>query len=139
MRKRHVIIISALVTLSLAIVSVCVLTLRGPKEPSYQGRTVTDWLGDIRPGPTEMPAAKAIIAIGTNGIPTMFKLLRAKSNTSRDQGCFGLLILGCNDPAASPLILPQLHADMQSQDKDLFERAKLVLQGIQSKSNVYPH
>jgi len=139
MRRWQILIISALVVFTLAIVSGCFLTPHVSKEPSYQGRTLTDWLGDIRPGPTELPAAKAVIAIGTNGIPTMFKLLVAKDHAMRDRASFGLVILGCNVPAAPALIEPRLRADMQSDDKELRARAKLILQGIQSRLKVYPH
>jgi hypothetical protein len=139
MRRRHILINSALVALTLAIVSGCFFTQHVPQGPRYQGRTLTDWLGDFRPGPTELPAARAVIAIGTNGIPTMFKLLVAKDPGMRNRGSFGLVILGCNVPAAPALIEPRLRADMRSDDRELSERAKLILQGIQSRSDVFPH
>lgn len=144
MRRRHILAISALIVFTLAIVSICLLTSRiskapSYKEPTYHGRTLTDWLGDIRPGPTEMPASVAVILIGTNGIPTMFTLLHGKDNSLRDRGFFGLTLLGCNIPEAIPLIEPQLQTDMKSDDKNLRLRATWILQSIQSKSHLIPH
>jgi hypothetical protein len=142
MRKRYVITISTLVVLAVVIVGVCLLSSRHPretrKEPSYQGRKLTDWLGDIHPGSTELPAARAVMAIGTNGVPTMLELIRAKDQDSRDRGSFGLLILGCNVQASVPLIIPELLADTNSQDRELSGRAALILQGIQSRAKIYP-
>lgn len=59
----------------------------GPREPVFEGRTLTSWLdhhvasSDARP-PYDSPgwkkADEALRAIGTNGIPTLLKMIRAK-------------------------------------------------------------
>jgi hypothetical protein len=138
MRKRQVVMFSVFAILAIAILCIFICQARRPKEPMYQGRSLTEWLGDIRPGPTELPAARAVMAIGTNGVPIMFRLIQAKDQDSRDCGSFGLLILGCNVQAAVPMIVPELRTDTNSQDRDLSGRAALILQGIQSRVKIYP-
>jgi hypothetical protein len=64
-----------------------------PSEPTYQGRSLTKWLEDAwtnrRPNPRtsaaeeqakEDAAQKAVISIGTNGIPTLLTLLTYKDS-----------------------------------------------------------
>ncbi|MDB6123438.1 MAG: hypothetical protein JWQ71_2431 [Pedosphaera sp.] len=82
-RRLILIIVAALLLGGLA------FYLSRPKEPSYQDKTLTEWLRkldkEIRPLPVVDPNApeladsvKAIRSIGTNGIPTLLKLLNAK-------------------------------------------------------------
>ena len=62
------------------------LTLTWPREPTYNGKPLTYWLEHYLPPPTNIgssyalsdpAAAEAIRRIGTNGIPTLLRLLRA--------------------------------------------------------------
>lgn len=49
------------------------------QEPSYKGRLLSDWLGDMRLGqPTigQMPYEEAIRAMGTNAIPKLLEWMR---------------------------------------------------------------
>jgi hypothetical protein len=79
--KKWRIIIIALSTLAVA--GPLWLLLRS-SEPTYQGKTLTDWLSEyhddlLQADATELANSKlAIKAIGTNGIPTLLKLLQAK-------------------------------------------------------------
>jgi hypothetical protein len=59
----------------------------GPREPVYEGRTLSSWLDHHVPSSAARPpynspgwhkAAEAIRAIGTNGIPTLVAMIRAK-------------------------------------------------------------
>ena len=59
----------------------------GPREPVFEGRTLTSWLdhhvasSDASPpynSPGWKKADEALLAIGTNGIPTLLKMIRAK-------------------------------------------------------------
>src|SRR5262245_18963666 len=67
-----------------------------PGEPGHAGRSLTKWLADYQMkiwqgkfGPDgdnwtdEGPIESAVRAIGTNGIPTMLKLLRARDSKAR--------------------------------------------------------
>ena len=62
------------------------LTLTWPREPSYNGKSLTYWLEHYFPPPTSMigsyvasdpQAVEAIRKIGTNGIPTLLRHIRA--------------------------------------------------------------
>ena len=53
-------------------------------EPRWQGRRLSSWLGDMRPGRPEeqqRQAEAAIQAIGINGIPTLLRLMRAEDSS----------------------------------------------------------
>jgi hypothetical protein len=62
------------------------LTLTWPREPSYNGKPLTYWLGHYFPPPTgsvgpgvapDPQAVEAFRSIGTNGIPTLLRHIRA--------------------------------------------------------------
>jgi len=71
-----------------------VIYLATPKEPSYGGRTVTAWLADYEasfvtnalkgqprsPSPAMQASGRAVKEIGTNAIPTLLHLLKAKDS-----------------------------------------------------------
>ena len=76
MKKKGILFIALLLLL---IAGLAIHWLR-PKEPSYQGKTLTKWLRKYEASRTlsEMDeTGRAINAIGTNGIPTLLKLLTA--------------------------------------------------------------
>jgi hypothetical protein len=83
------------------IVVVAILTswlmvhLGGLKEPSYQGRTLTDWLNDCSVYPPQgfgeyprafnprvLAAEHAVKEIGTNAIPVLLKMLQTGDSTT---------------------------------------------------------
>jgi hypothetical protein len=71
--------------------------LTTPPEPSYQGRTLTEWLkihakyheksdpNYFNPDSREAASAEAIQRIGTNGIPTLLRLIEAKDSPMKDR------------------------------------------------------
>jgi len=115
-----------------------------PNEPSYRGRTLTDWLqtdeNGKRLGPTSQHyylivtnSMVAIQAIGTNGIPTLLKLIQAHDSKPKivllswlahqrwlhtrvlpdwekhNMGIRGLRILGTNAASAVPALIQLTH------------------------------
>src|SRR5437879_12911077 len=53
-------------------------------EPRWQGRRLSSWLGDMRPGRPEEQQRQdeaAIQARGINGIPTLLRRVRAEDNS----------------------------------------------------------
>ncbi|MDB6063860.1 MAG: repeat-containing protein [Pedosphaera sp.] len=88
MRKRAPILF---MILAIAIVGAIAWWMSVPKEPVYQGKRLTTWLHDYsmrgRPpasmtaiGERAKRADEAVRVIGTNGIPTLLRLLRAKDS-----------------------------------------------------------
>jgi HEAT repeat protein len=87
--KRHILPIA----LSLGVLGwVAWLVLRGPREPVYQGHSLTYWLQHYYIQPPNVPrsgavlqadppAVAAIRQIGTNAIPTLLRLTRAHDST----------------------------------------------------------
>src|SRR5215470_2476249 len=78
MRRRH--ILKALVVLLLFLGAT---SWALDKEPSYKGRTLTDWTRDIDPHGVflvghEPPEWTAIVAMGTNAIPTLLRWMAEK-------------------------------------------------------------
>ncbi len=81
-----------LISLAVLLVGVFVLCLVQPKEPSYQGRELSEWIDEfsasLKKLRTETAAKSAIEAdihaikqIGTNAIPTLLKWAQAKEPT----------------------------------------------------------
>lgn len=73
-KKKRIIFLALL----LLLIAGLAIYLRRPKEPGYQGKTLTKWLQKYEADRTESgqaACARAINAIGTNGIPTLLKLL----------------------------------------------------------------
>ncbi|HZQ48457.1 MAG TPA: HEAT repeat domain-containing protein [Verrucomicrobiae bacterium] len=111
------------------------------KEPSYQGRTLTSYLagpwvqvdGPQQENPHYGPDEKAIRAIGTNGIPTLLRLIQAHdppwkakliswlkrqhmvhidiqdATERRDLGILGFSILGEEAKSAVPDLVILIH------------------------------
>jgi hypothetical protein len=83
-----------LIAIVVAILFLCCLVIHFTKEPSYQGRTLTEWLqtgekGE-RLGPTSphyyQLVTKTVVpiqTIGTNGIPTLLRLIQAYDSKAR--------------------------------------------------------
>lgn len=74
MKKKRIIFIALL----LLIATVLAIQLLSPKQPSYQSKTLTEWLRKYEADHSASGQADcehAIIAIGTNGIPALLKLL----------------------------------------------------------------
>ncbi len=82
-RRRKILLLSACGLI--AVVALCFFSLR-EKEPSYNGRTLSEWLRDYHakatslvPDGEEIPdeeSAAAVSAIGTNAIPILVKWLK---------------------------------------------------------------
>lgn len=74
-----------LVTAAIAGLAVFALVIR-PREPVYQGRSLSDWLKDVRAPNSSIPtnslknlsALHAVRKIGSDGVPFLIWLLRAK-------------------------------------------------------------
>jgi len=68
----------------IAVAMLLTVSLR-PREPVYQGRPLSFWLEGYRPpelgGPGQKNADEAIRQAGTNAIPTLLRMARAKDST----------------------------------------------------------
>jgi hypothetical protein len=69
--KRRIFLITLL---ALALMGGLVWLALPPREPVYQGKTLSEWL---EPGLNAPGTEEAIRHIGTNGIPTLLRMLRA--------------------------------------------------------------
>ena len=132
-----------------------------PNEPSYQGRTLTGWLTKFEADTSSMEkwnidsprladSVQAIRAIGTNGVPTIFKLMTNKdppgaaelrrfssyalgllglqlraSDDKRDLAILGFDILGKNGRYAIPRLV-----ELARSDTDCSMQAKECLVGL---------
>jgi hypothetical protein len=76
MRKRFR---SLLAVLLVAVVGGLAWQVTRPREPVYQGKPLSYWL--VRPA--RDPNFNALRALGTNAIPTLLQMLRAKDWTDR--------------------------------------------------------
>lgn len=88
-----------------------------PKEPSWHGKTLTEWLERSRASqvlnvgnPSHEPD-QAIRAIGTNGLPTLIRLLNAKDGALKSK-----LIRLVND---QKLIHAHIKTDFEKQEAGL--------------------
>ena len=71
--------------LLLACLIVFFLFSSSPPEPVWQGRTLTSWTDDLAVGSSVQvreDAEKAVQAIGTNAIPHLIKMVRARETVS---------------------------------------------------------
>lgn len=71
--------------LAATLVIAVVLVISGKREPAYEGRRLTQWLEELRGGPSLSPLAKtnAMLAIrhmGTNAVPYLVTMLHAKDS-----------------------------------------------------------
>jgi hypothetical protein len=77
MRWRKLLIVLAVVAAIIAIVVALI-----PREPKYQGRTLSEWIKDSAPRKSPDPetarAIEAVRRIGTNGLPWLIKWISAK-------------------------------------------------------------
>ncbi len=81
--------------LALAVLVVAVLAVAGglavlSREPEYQGRKLTDWLRELEAAtdmasPQWRDSVAAIRAIGTNALPTLFRMLRGSDSAWKVQ------------------------------------------------------
>jgi hypothetical protein len=90
-RGRKKIIWAGLVFLAVAFVTLLLFAPQPRKEPTYKGRTLTQWLTRLDDGqvdgisssalpsftPKQIEAAEAIRAIGTNALPALMENIRA--------------------------------------------------------------
>jgi len=84
-RSGQATVLVGLAMLGLAVV--CYLVLRAPREPVYQGKTLSVWLetynpasGPGRGSPAWKAADEALRHIGTNAIPCLLRKLRARDS-----------------------------------------------------------
>lgn len=75
--KRHRV---GLFLLAAAALAVFGLWPRPPKEPSYQGRSLHEWLRDMNGRISDDPATNAVYQIGTNALPTLVDALTYKES-----------------------------------------------------------
>jgi HEAT repeat protein len=75
----------AFAVLIIAILAACLWLALSPREPSYKGKSLSVWLEPYRPeysGDTS-DADEAVRHTGTNAIPTLMRLLRARDSVSK--------------------------------------------------------
>lgn len=54
------------------------------REPSYQGKSLSDWLGDVGRGPGKTAEAEqAIRAIGSRALPRLLKMIKSKDSAAK--------------------------------------------------------
>ena len=73
----------AVLAVALGAATVC-LVVKPSDEPVYQGKRLSDWLKAYTPQPpppAREKADKAVRQIGTNAIPTLLRMLRAKDSS----------------------------------------------------------
>jgi len=79
-----------LIAATLVCAVVGVLLVISPGEPSYDGRSLSKWVEDVRLPPYEDPQASnavhAIRQIGTNGLPFLMRQLQTKNSPRRMLG-----------------------------------------------------
>ena len=104
-------------------------------EPRHNGRPLTEWLGVVTYPPISGPltnnpadiAVHAVEAIGTNGVPTFLRLIRARDSERAKHlnkyGLTGFAILRTN----AQIAVPSLLTDLQSSDPGVRERASVAL------------
>src|SRR5262245_35579097 len=77
MRRRKLLIV---LTVFAAIIAIIVALI--PREPKYQGRTLSEWIQDsaprLSPEPETTRAIEAVRHIGTNGLPSLLEWLNHK-------------------------------------------------------------
>ena len=115
-----------------------------PKEPTYEGRTLSQWVfvffrgfagNSDNPTKTESDAAKqAIIAMGTNSIPTLIAWLSEDHPGSNKRGN-AQLVFGFLGEEARPAA-PALIELTKNKDKDIRLRAFLCLRAIKPTNSV---
>jgi len=68
-----------LILLTVIVVGCAALLFTGPKEPSYQGKTLTEWLYDRGSGsdPARIASISAIQSLGTNMMPALLRMARS--------------------------------------------------------------
>ncbi len=75
---------------------------RGPKEPEYAGRTLTQWVVRCSESSADPKVSdecvEAIRQIGTNGLPTLLQMLEAPEEPWRTKVNIWAQRLGCADP-----------------------------------------
>lgn len=86
MKRKRLIVVSALAAIAVAGFAVCALRSR---EPVYQGRSLSAWLVEANKGSWprtgRVPADEAIRQIGTNAFPMISQLLRAQDSAAKSQ------------------------------------------------------
>lgn len=87
MKKRWCIALS--VTAAALVIAFVAGLVSGTREPEYEGRKLTQWLAGLR-GPGRTNAIEAIRHMGTNAVPHLVTMLRAKDSPLKIK-CMNLL------------------------------------------------
>jgi hypothetical protein len=130
----------ALAGLLASVVSCSLIVGCTSSEPRHDGRTLTEWLNEVNSPPiswagpeTNHPldvAIRAVREIGTNGVPTLLRLMRALDSEQakylNEYGLVGFQVLGTNAQIAIPALLN----DMESGDPSLRRRASVALEMV---------
>jgi HEAT repeat protein len=87
MGKRSKVALAVLVVaLASVIVSVIVWQLLQRREPEYQGYSLSSWLNNVEyTGKLSASAAEAVRQMGTEALPTLLRMLRAKDSSLKLQ------------------------------------------------------
>jgi hypothetical protein len=80
--------IFAAIGISLAVIIFFVVRSQQPREPNYQGRSLSSWLEDFSDDSdegfnTNSPASVAVRSMGTNTIPFLLEILSYAESTAR--------------------------------------------------------
>ncbi|MDB6067028.1 MAG: lyase HEAT-like repeat proteinHEAT repeat protein, partial [Pedosphaera sp.] len=119
-----------------------------PNEPMYKGKRLSVWLKGYVYDPIQRPATdEAVRHIGTNAIPTLLRMLRAKDSplklrlvalaqkqhffkvyfgeawVLRTEGVFGFLALGADGKAAVPELIRMFEEDHSRDNQNLVAEA----------------
>ncbi len=155
LKRTRLIFLCALVLVAAGMVA---LWPRGPKEPVYQGKKLSQWITEAGAIPTNAEtelACAAINAIGTNAIPYLLSEFSAgesglapklaewasrktgfdfgfdEGNPRRGRAVTGLYVLGTNAVAALPTLVPYLA------DKELHTAAAIAIVGCGESAMPY--
>jgi HEAT repeat protein len=139
MPKRRLII----AVLAVAILAALIFTLTGPREPVYNGRTLSAWLEEIdrnsREGLPTQQAREAINQIGANAVPCFLNWIRFDPPAWKDKlpgflsdnerfraqaAAEGFAILGLKAKTAIPDLI---HTMRTAQNQDVMLRAGYAL------------
>jgi HEAT repeat protein len=122
----------AAIAVGLAAICAALWEVMRPVEPSYDGRTLTQWMGVLGSSDSdeEAHAFAAIEAIGTNGLPIIIEFLGRKDSAEWHQRAkLALILAGAEAEHAS---IPALVRLSQHSDPDVRLKAVELLSGVVS-------
>src|SRR5215218_513510 len=83
MKRLRLVIIFLVLLLSVVVV----MQLTRPKEPSYNGKTLTQWLADCHryshSSTPALPCEYAVMQIGSNAVPTLLRYVMAEDSKAK--------------------------------------------------------